>query len=566
MKYLKAGDLYLNCESKQVFFNEQRIELPTLSYKLLFELMAAWPETLTQDELIARVWGSLHVQNTTLSQRVKLLRQSLKAVSDDLVFIEVERSNGYRFAREVQRCNVLPNHNGALNLLRVKRPWILTCFFMCVLAAAVLIIARSSKDETAEIQQAARHLHVLPFEADKQSINIKYLIDPLKYELVNLLGELKGLQINRSRVIKEQHSNGRRYTVSGKVSGRDNFVVVDIELTLQQEIIFVKQYQTNRNSLYFLKFDIAKDLLAHLPAVQQPTFISQPAKANVLNPQAYDLFLKAMNYFYRGNIESNRIASELVAQAYQISNQCFDIIQGYSQVLNEALLLGANVDEKKLNSLIDKLTELYPKHPAGYIELGKYYYLTGELTQARMVFEGVLIQHPEHIRALKGLAWVLIEQGGLSLADKHVEQITIFEPYSMEPALMRAGIALKQGNLNEATRQYKRILAVEPDNVMALNGITRLLLTSADIEQAKQQNKKTLGYSPNDAYALYYQSVIDIFEQHYAQVQTTAKRRLQTISNVRLVSKYQRLLGLIEQLESSGQPPSTSMIFQDNSL
>lgn len=93
---LSIGDLFLDVGRRQVSRNGQLIELPILSFRLLYELAKAAPNVLTQDELIERVWPGQVISPQTITQRVKLLRQAIGDDANRPRYIGLVRREGYR--------------------------------------------------------------------------------------------------------------------------------------------------------------------------------------------------------------------------------------------------------------------------------------------------------------------------------------------------------------------------------------------------------------------------------------------------------------------------------------
>ena len=73
----RVGDLLVDPGRSQVTRGDLHIPLPRLSFDLFVALIRASPDLVTHDELMAQVWPGLVVTPETVSQRAKLLRQSL---------------------------------------------------------------------------------------------------------------------------------------------------------------------------------------------------------------------------------------------------------------------------------------------------------------------------------------------------------------------------------------------------------------------------------------------------------------------------------------------------------
>ncbi|HWU53056.1 MAG TPA: winged helix-turn-helix domain-containing protein, partial [Tahibacter sp.] len=70
-------DLEIDLDRREVRRGDTSLELAGLSFDLFAYLLAQGPRVVGFDELIAEVWSPAVVGEETVTQRVKLLRQSL---------------------------------------------------------------------------------------------------------------------------------------------------------------------------------------------------------------------------------------------------------------------------------------------------------------------------------------------------------------------------------------------------------------------------------------------------------------------------------------------------------
>lgn len=92
----QIDDLQLIPGQHQLKRQGQVIRLPVLSFDLLLALVKAAPDTVSIQDLINIVWDGAVVSDDTVTQRVKLLRQSLGDDGRDPRYIESVRGRGYR--------------------------------------------------------------------------------------------------------------------------------------------------------------------------------------------------------------------------------------------------------------------------------------------------------------------------------------------------------------------------------------------------------------------------------------------------------------------------------------
>ena len=101
----RVGDLIVDVGRATVVRDGRDVALPRLSFDLLLALIDVAPRIVTHDELMSRVWPGLVVGPETVSQRVKLLRDSLDDDPKAPRYIMGVRGRGYRLMAEVTRLN-----------------------------------------------------------------------------------------------------------------------------------------------------------------------------------------------------------------------------------------------------------------------------------------------------------------------------------------------------------------------------------------------------------------------------------------------------------------------------
>ena len=98
----RVGDLLVDLGRGQVTRGGDDVPLPNLSFRLFVALLRAAPDLVTQDELMRQVWPGLVVTPETVSQRVKLLRQSLNDDPRQPRYVAGMRGRGYRVVAPVE--------------------------------------------------------------------------------------------------------------------------------------------------------------------------------------------------------------------------------------------------------------------------------------------------------------------------------------------------------------------------------------------------------------------------------------------------------------------------------
>jgi len=93
------GDLRIDLQAQVVLRSDERLEVAGLSFQLLRYLLARGTAVVGFDELIAGVWAPAVVNEETVTQRVKLLRQALGDDGRNPRYVRSVRGQGYQLCQ-----------------------------------------------------------------------------------------------------------------------------------------------------------------------------------------------------------------------------------------------------------------------------------------------------------------------------------------------------------------------------------------------------------------------------------------------------------------------------------
>lgn len=89
-------DLCVDTTRRQVFRDGRPIAMPALSFNVLLVLVEASPKWVAVDELVEQAWNGLAVSHETVTQRIRLLQQTLGDDSQQPRYIETIGNEGFR--------------------------------------------------------------------------------------------------------------------------------------------------------------------------------------------------------------------------------------------------------------------------------------------------------------------------------------------------------------------------------------------------------------------------------------------------------------------------------------
>ena len=96
-KMLVVGDLRLNLDTREVFFNSEPVTLTRRQFDVLALFASAPGKAFSREEILERVWGTRFVSPRNVNEQIRLIRVRLKAVGLDKDVFEAAPGLGYRF-------------------------------------------------------------------------------------------------------------------------------------------------------------------------------------------------------------------------------------------------------------------------------------------------------------------------------------------------------------------------------------------------------------------------------------------------------------------------------------
>lgn len=98
----RIGDLELDVGAGRLTRHGNDVSLPKLSFRFLTVLAQAHPDLVSVDQLMQSVWDGAIVNDETVTQRAKLLRDALSQAHSDYQYVETVRGLGYRLSCPVE--------------------------------------------------------------------------------------------------------------------------------------------------------------------------------------------------------------------------------------------------------------------------------------------------------------------------------------------------------------------------------------------------------------------------------------------------------------------------------
>jgi len=296
----------------------------------VLQLLLEYPgEIVSRDRLRSHIWpANTFVEfDQGLYSAMARLRDALGDTSDSPRFIETIARRGYRFIAPVipsgsaPQIIVIPDGLSAPPFRPLSRGLITFRRFagsllLGLLAGTLLLVAALYFDLAGfrswllRLAYPIRSIAVLPMENLSGDPEQEYFADGMTDELITTLANLSNLRVvsrtsvmRYKRISKPLSQIGRELNVDAVVEGTversGSRVRIRVQLiqTAADRHLWAQTYDRELRDTLFLQSDAAMDIASHVQASLAPAHAQGlVARAQQVNPQAYDAYLKGL-YF-----------------------------------------------------------------------------------------------------------------------------------------------------------------------------------------------------------------------------------------------------------------------------
>ncbi|MEQ8520452.1 MAG: helix-turn-helix domain-containing protein [Cytophagales bacterium] len=343
-----------------------------------------------------------------------------------------------------------------------------------------------------------KSIAVLPFKNESSDSSNVYFINGMMQSILNNLQKIGDLRvISRTSVEKYRDLNMTlpeiakeldvKYIVegSGQKIGEEILLSVQLIEAKSDKQIWAEQYKRKWTNVFELQSSISKQIASNIEALVKPEEINRIEKIPTENLEAYDSYLRAMEFLNAS--ESFGLDSALHYYKKAIAlDENFAHAYAYSAVAYyyKDLFKSDKSYLEDLNNNSDKAILIDPELPESLIARGLYYVQTAKFERAVSYFEKVLEISPNS-------AWT-----HNFLSEIYHRYMPDTEKYLFH-AMAAMQLDYSKVDSNDASISHL-ILA----NALSQAGM---------IEKAKVEIRKSLDYDPSNIFSLYLDIYLDLF-------------------------------------------------------
>lgn len=315
---VRFGTFEVNLQTGELRHKGQKVKLQEQPLQILAALLERPGELVSREELRKKLWpdDTFVDFDHSLNAAIKRLRDALGESADAPVFIETLARRGYRFSvplaiGDARRARQ-PHSFLSRTTQEVRRLHVLgsagVVLAIAALAAA-LIWYGNHRWRASAGSNVIESLAVLPLENLSRDQTQEYFSDGMTDALITQLSKAGALRVtsrtstmrfkgtNKSlpEIAKELNVDG---VIEGSVMRSDNRVRIAAELILARtdQHLWAESYERDLGDVLKLQSEVAQDIAQQVRIQLTPEQQARLRSAPVVNPEAYEAYLKGRFY------------------------------------------------------------------------------------------------------------------------------------------------------------------------------------------------------------------------------------------------------------------------------
>ncbi|HEY2546397.1 MAG TPA: tetratricopeptide repeat protein [Candidatus Acidoferrum sp.] len=505
---LRFGVFEIDLRAGELRKHGLRVRLQEQPFQVLAMLLEHAGEVVTRDELQKKLWlADTFVDfDHGLNKAINKIRDALSDSAESPRFVETVARRGYRFLAEVRVVDgalvrgpepsseaLSESHDrdregGSAEAAPRKRRVPSLAWKICGVALVLLLIILAAWTFRSRPRPSPviRSLAVLPLESLSGDASQDYFADGMTDELITDLGQISALRVI-SRTSVMSYKRARKplpqiarelnvdVVVEGTVLRSGNQVRITAQLiqASDDKHLWAQSYEGDLGNTLALQNQVARAIAEQIRVSLNPQEQAALKIVKVVNPQAYESFLKG-RYFW------NKRTADGLKGAVAYFNQAIEEDRGYAQAYSGLADTYALLGDWQYAVMTPK--EAFPKAKAAAI---KALELDNTLGEA----------HNSLAFCLDGFDW------DFESAGKEFERAIELNPGYATAHHWYAWHLSLVGRNNEAIAEMKKAQIVDPLSLIINADLAELFLIAHSYDESIEQSRKTIEMDSNFALA-----------------------------------------------------------------
>jgi TolB-like protein/DNA-binding winged helix-turn-helix (wHTH) protein/Tfp pilus assembly protein PilF len=505
---LRFGVFELDLRTGELRKHGLRIRLQEQPFQVLAMLLEHPGEVVTREDLQKKLWPADTFVDFDhgLNKAISKIREALGDSAESPRFVETVARRGYRFLADVKVAEEATLRSPELVTLphlvveagdrpdlavepeisKRRLPSLVRKISALALILLVASLAAWKIHSWNRPSLAIRSLAVLPLESLSSDASQEYFADGMTDELISDLGQISALRvISRTSVMTYKHARkplpqiARELNVDAVVEGTVLRSGDQVRITAQlieastDKHLWSQSYEGELRDTLALQNQVARAVADQIRINLNPQEQAALKTVRVVNPEAYESFLKGRYFWNKRTADSLKVA---LAYFHQAIDEDPNYAQAYSGLADTYALLGDW-----------QYAVMTPKEalPRARAVATKALELDSTLGEA----------HNSLAFCLDGFDW------DFDSAGKEFRQAIALNPGYATAHHWYAWHLSLLGRYNEAIPEMRRAESLDPLSLIINADLAELLVLAHSYDESIEQSRKTIEMDPNFAFA-----------------------------------------------------------------
>jgi len=363
---------------------------------------------------------------------------------------------------------------------------------------------------------AHKSIAVLPFVDMSPAKDNEYFTDGLTEELLNILAQIKNLQVagrTSSFAFKDKTEDlreiGSKLNVGTLLEGsvrkddKNQRIRVTVQLINVEDgfHIWSDTYDRNVDDIFAIQEDIAQQVANALKINLLGEHENPIAVHARTGMNAYDLYLQGLQSLNLYTFESLREAKRLLTESLAIDPEYVPTKLALARSwidLAETGVVPAPEAVENASPLLDAVLHADPANSDAHTYRGQLELMNDDPKAARKSFEQALAANPRNAGALKDYGRFLFDAGHSDEGLDYLRQAASIEPYDMKVQWELCATQAFMGNEPGTRHECDRIGEIQPGNPMQYYGTAFYYLFRGELGPYIYWSLKATELDPND--------------------------------------------------------------------
>jgi len=529
-----------------IIFSENEIIGDGVNIASRIECLAIPGSVLISDKVYDEIKNQESMPTTSLrTVKLKNVERPIEiyALSNAGLNVPTTQEVEYKSTRDLTTASVKRSKRKSKILIR----FLLVLTITTIAVALWFVYFKSGTIADSIPDKLEKSIAVLPLNYLSEDPGKQYIADGVLDAITGHLSMIEGLRVMPRTSVEQYRETtktakeiGRELDVSYLIEG--NFLSVNdqVSITIQLVIaknndhIYYNEYRRDYKDIIVVQNEVAETIAKEIEVAIAPEVLNRIEKIPTSNLQAYDLYLRGRDAFFRYYLNRNSADLENCIQLFRQAIQSDSTFALPYAWLGRAIeyqigqKLFMDYDENTIILLLNKALSLEPNLADGYWIRGRYYRNTGELEKAIDDLKKAIDINPnnelayrylgttyfarrDYIQALINLkkaeklergneltqlysdiGQVYISIGEFRKAEDYFKESIRLQPNFIEGYRNLIWAEIRQGKFEDANDYANRLLSLYPDNTSCISIMAETLVNLRKYKDAEDYYEKWL--------------------------------------------------------------------------